>query len=144
MNVNAIQSRRRSQRRGLTLIEITIAVFLLAVSMTATVRIIGWLASERRACERRQCATREAANVMEHLTALPWDSLTAESARNFALSEPSRSGLPSGELSVAVDEQAAAGSKRLSVRVRWRNRAGEWDAPVRLTAWIHRDGRKAP
>lgn len=143
MNIQAPDSPRRLARRGLTLVEITIAVFLLAVSMTLTVRVLGWVASERRAGERRQCATREAANVVEHLTALPWERVTADTARSLTLSDTARMSLPSGELNATVDEPAGGDAKRVSVRIRWRNRGGDWDAPVRLTAWTFRAGRNA-
>lgn len=143
MNIQAHDSPRGLARRGLTLVEITIAVFLLAVSMILTVRVLGWVASERRAGERRQCATREAANVMERLAALPWERVTADTAKSLTFSDTARQSLPSGELDVTVDEPAGSDAKRMSVRVRWRNRGGEWDAPVRLTAWKFRAGRNA-
>ena len=142
MTFKAVSACRRSDRRGFTLVEIAIAVFLLAIAMVLTAQVVGWLASARRSSERRQWAAREAAVVMERLTALPWDRLTVESVKDLPYSEQVGHELPRGELTVAVDEQAGAGSKRLSVRIRWHNQSGDWDAPVRLTAWVHRNGRK--
>ena len=49
------------------------------------------------------------------------------------LSEPLRQALPGAELAVTIDGKgAAAGAKRVALRIRWRNRAGDWDAPAAL------------
>jgi hypothetical protein len=127
------------RRRAFTTCEVALAVFLLAVAMTTTVHVLGWVAVERRGVERRQWALQEAENLMERLTALPWDRATGESARALVLSDEIRRKLPGPELAIDVDDsEAGRGAKRLAVRLRWRNRAGGWEAPVRLTAWITR------
>jgi hypothetical protein len=128
-------------RRAFTTCEVALAVFLLAVAMTTTVHVLGWVAAERRGAERRQWALQEAANVMEHLSALSWEHTDAESARAVVLSEEIRRKLPGPELTIDVDDHGAGGAaseKRLAVRLRWRNRAGGWESPVRLTAWVTR------
>jgi hypothetical protein len=131
--------RKPPPRRAFTTCEVALAVFLLAVAMTTTVQVLGWVAAERRAVERRQWAVQEVANLMERLTAEPWDQVTTESARALALSEAIRRKLPGPELTIEVDgKDTERGEKRLAVRLRWRNRAGAWEAPVRLTAWIAR------
>jgi Tfp pilus assembly protein PilV len=121
------------------MVEVTLSVFLLAVAMTTTVQILGWVATQRRAIERRQWAIQEVANLMEHLTAEPWDRVTPDSARALTLSDEIRRKLPEPELKLDVDEtEAGRGEKRLAIQLRWRNRSGTWEAPVRLTAWIAR------
>jgi hypothetical protein len=127
------------------LIEVALTVFLLALAMTSLVKVLGWVANERRAAERRQWAIAEAGNLMDHLTAPPYDRITAESARaqgEAALPEVRRR-LRDAELVLNVDESEKPGEppgKRLSIRLRWRIRGGAWEAPVRLTAWIARPG----
>jgi hypothetical protein len=69
--------------------------------------------------------------------------LTTGAVRNLALSDVARQTLPGAELSVAAEENGEPiASKRLSLRLRWRNRAGGWEAPVRLSAWTYRPGGK--
>jgi Tfp pilus assembly protein PilV len=126
-----------ARRRGFTLIETGIAAVMLAVAMGLTVQVIAWVAAERRASERRRCAVQEVANVMERVTARTQAHLTPEAARDFQLSEPARGVLPGAELSVSMEE-IPAGSRRVSIRLRWKNRGGEWDAPVRLSSWVGR------
>ncbi len=131
-----------TRRRAFTVFELAVAVFLLGIVMAVTVQLLGWIASERRWAKRRELAAREVANLMEHLSARPWDRLSAEGVKDVTLSNESKQALPGAELSIGVDERGAPGgtpAKRISVQLRWRNRAGELDAPVRLTTWVQRD-----
>ena len=131
-------SRRRS---GFSLIELTVAGGLLIVAMTVTVQVVGWVARERLAVERRERALLEAENLMERALALPWDGLTAESAGRLMVSESTARLLrrPTLELAVTPYDDAPA-RKRVSVSLRWLDRAGQPEAPVRLVAWVHRAG----
>jgi Tfp pilus assembly protein PilV len=132
------------RRRAFTMIEVAITSLLLLIGMTVTLQVLGWVASERRAADRRQYAIHEAANIMERLAARPWDQLTTGAVKDLALSESARQTLPGAELSVAAEETGEPiGSKRLSLRLRWRNRAGGWEAPIRLSAWAYRPGGKS-
>jgi hypothetical protein len=86
-------------------------------------------------------AVQEVANAMERLTAYPIEEVTAERGRAMSISPTAARSLPGAELSVDVDQsQPGAGrsAKRIAIRLRWRNRAGEWEAPVRLATWIER------
>jgi hypothetical protein len=130
---------RAHSRRGSLLVELTVATGMLMIGMTLTVKVLGYAALERRAAEHRQRADLEVANVMERLTAYPFDELTPERARTLSISPATLESLPGAELAVDVNpSQLGAGrsSKRIAIRLRWRNRAGEWEAPVRLTTWI--------
>ncbi len=116
------------------------ATVLLVVAMTLTVKVLGWAAHDRRTAERRERAVVEAANVMERISAQPFEQLTPELAGRVTLSEAARESLPGAEL--AVDLQSGDGTgpaglaaKRIAVRLRWRGRSGSWEAPVRLTSW---------
>jgi hypothetical protein len=132
-------------RRGYLLVELSMATMLLAVAMVLTVQLLGWTASERRAVERHERAVQEAANLMERLTALPWDRATPEAAAAVQLSPSSRQALPGCELTASVVSLGTdPPAKRIRVLIRWRNRSGVFEAPVRLTAWIYRSGRAQP
>ncbi len=132
-------SRHRLHRRGFGLIEMTVAIMLLAVGMVVTVQVVGWVATERRAVERRERAALEASNLMERAAARPWDALTAEGLAPVGLADAARRALPGSAVSWAVAElDAPPRSKRVTLEVRWRDRAGRSEAPVRLVAWVHR------
>lgn len=116
---------------------------MLMIAMTLTMKVLGWVAAERRTWDRRQWASQEVANLMERLTARPYESVTSSTVEKIGLSPQARQRLPDAELNVEVGENGPAGgqdSKRIEVRLRWHNRAGEWDAPVRLVSWVYRGG----
>ncbi len=128
-------------RRGSLLVEVAMATVLLMIAMTLTVKVLSWVANERRSSDRRERATAEVANLMERITAYGYDQVTPGLAAGMALSQAARQSLPDAELTVDIaasreDAPARPSSKRIGIRLRWRNRSGEWDAPVRLTSWI--------
>ena len=128
-------------RRGSLLVEVGMATVMLLIGMTLTVKVMGYVGHQRRAAEHRQRAVQEVANAMERLTAYPYEEVTAERARTLSISQTAVQSLPDAELAVDVNEsQPGAGrsAKRIAIRLRWRNRSGEWEAPVRLTTWIER------
>jgi type II secretory pathway pseudopilin PulG len=129
------------RRRAFTLLEVTITALLLIIAMTVTLQVLGWVATERRAADRRQCALHEAANLMERVAGRRWDELTPETLRRITLSDEAKQALPGAELSMAAEEsKEPAPARRISLRLRWRNRSGGWESPILLTAWAYRNG----
>jgi Tfp pilus assembly protein PilV len=134
----------RAKRKGSLLAEVTMAAVLLMIAMTLTVKVLGYVALERRASERRQRAVLEVGNLMERITAHPFDMVTADLAGQTTLSPAARQSLPDSELKVDVAETkpgAGRSAKRIAITLRWRGTTGEWEAPVRLTSWIERRGK---
>jgi hypothetical protein len=131
----------RSRRRGSLLVEVAMAGVLLTIAMTLTIRVLGTVAAERRASEHRQRALVEVANLMERITAYPFDEVTPEVARRLKLSPPAERSLPDSELAVDIassEPGQGRSAKRIAIKLRWRTAGGEWAAPVRLTSWIER------
>lgn len=139
----------RSPHRGLMLVELVIAAGMLAVILSLTVKILGQAGQQRRAAERRQRALVEASNAMERITARPYDEVTAQGAAAVKLSPDTAAALPGAELNVDVRDESISGvsSRRVAVRLRWKDSAGQWEAPVRLATWIEPSpppGRRSP
>jgi hypothetical protein len=132
---------RASRRPGFGLIEMAVTGVLIAAAMAATLQVVGWVALERRAVERRERAVLEASNLMERIAARPWDELSAEALASTRLAGASAAFLPGStlEIKVAPSEDAPA-RKRITVEVRWLDRSGRPEAPVRLVAWAYRRG----
>lgn len=129
------------RRRGFGLVEVAAAGVMAMAAMVITVQLLGWVAAERRAVARRERAILEAANLMERLAARPWDDLSAESARALTLSDATKAALPGASLTVDVATvDAEPASKKLTVAITWRDRAGRSEAPARLVAWVYRRG----
>jgi hypothetical protein len=139
-------ARTRRGRRGSLLVEVAMAGVMLAIAMGLTVKVLGWIAIERRAADHRQWAAQEVCNVMERVTARPYGAVSPGAVGDVALSPQARQMLPAAELKVDVvedDPTGGKGSKRIAVQLRWHDRSGGWDAPARLTTWIYR-GRPGP
>ena len=68
-------------RAGSLLVELAMAMVMLAIAMTLTVKVLGSVAMERRSSERRERAVIEVANVMERITAHPFEEVTPDLAR---------------------------------------------------------------
>jgi len=132
----------RRRRQGYALLDVTVALFVAVTAMTVTVKVLGWMAAERRAGDRRQWASQEAANVLERAVAGPYDALTAERVRALASAAKAETVLPGAawDVEVADDPAAPRPARRVSLRLRWRDRSGGWGAPVRLSAWVFRAG----
>jgi hypothetical protein len=129
------------KRRGSLLAEVAMATVILMIAMSLTVKVLGWVALERRSAERRQRAVLEVANVMERITAYPFEEVTPDLTSRITLSTTAGQSLPESDLSVEVTNSepgAGRSSKRIAIRLRWKGRSGEWEAPVRLTSWIER------
>jgi Tfp pilus assembly protein PilV len=134
-------SRRPLKRRGSLLAEVGIATVVLMMVMGLMVKMLSTIARERRAAEQRQRGVFEVANLMERITARPFDEVTPLAARKISLSDAARASLRDSELAIDVsagENSAVAGrsAKRVMIRLRWRGPSGEWQAPVRLTSWI--------
>jgi len=135
------RSAGRRARRGSLLAEIAMSSVMLMIAMALTVKVLGWMGVERRSWDRRQLAAQEISNLMEDATSRPFEDVTSASLKGLAISSHARALLSSPELTTEVAENDSAGgpgSKRVAIRLRWHNRSGEWDAPVRLTSWIYR------
>lgn len=135
-----VRSAGRRSRRGSLLAEVAMSSVMLMIAMSLTVKVLGWVGVERRAWDRRQWAAQEVSNLMEEATSRPFGDVRTASLKGLAISPHARALLPGAELATEVAENDPAGgpgSKRVAIRLRWHNRSGEWDAPVRLTSWIY-------
>jgi hypothetical protein len=129
------------RRRGFGLIEMAISGLLIAAAMAVTVQVVGRVATDRRSVARRERAVVEASNLMERIAARPFDQITAESLAALGLPEAARASLPGSTLDVKVaDSPDAPARKRITVEIRWRDRSGQAESPVRLVAWSYRRG----
>jgi hypothetical protein len=135
-------------RRGSLLAEVGIATVVIVIVMGMTVQLLATVARERRAVSDRQLGALEVGNLMERITAHPFDQVTPELARKMSISDRARQSLRDGELAISVsggENSATKGpsAKRVMIRLRWKGPGGQWQAPVRLSSWIE-PGRSRP
>ncbi len=114
----------RRKRRGVTLVETTGALAIIAAALTLLTSTLAITAAQRRAMSHRQLAVQEAANALETLAAMPYDQLNKDAADSVQLSTAAAR-LPSGALQVTVEAlEGAPEGKRISSIVTW-NFAGQ-------------------
>jgi hypothetical protein len=122
--------------------ETTVALSVVAAAVVVGVQAMSGAAQQRRAAAQRAAATLEAANVLEEVMAADWQAVESR-AEAMQVSEATARLLPSAELQVALGQPqsldgAALETLRVTVMVRWKDAAGDWTAPVRLSALRHR------
>lgn len=126
-------------RRGFSVLEVTVAGALLVAVLAICLQMLRATAAGHRARGTRQMAIIETGNVMERLSAVPWEDLTPQAARAMQLSPQARRGLTAAELEIEITQRPdRPGAKRIAVRVRWQDPAGRVVRPVRLVAWRYR------
>ncbi len=126
-------------RRGAFLAEAVIATAVLVAALAMTARLLGGLAGERRALERRQVAAEAAANLVERFAALDPAERTPERLASLNLDPEALDALPDARLEATLDgpdSESEADLIRLVVHLRWADRPGREEAPVRLVAWL--------
>ena len=124
-------------RRAFTLLEVIVAAAMLAVLLTTSVQMLRALSIHQRASERRAVALEAAEAVADQVANIPWDQLTAESAKKVTIPKQLDSYLPGAKLSVSLDEEPTPiASRRIHVDLTWNGADGQAVAPVRLTSWV--------
>jgi hypothetical protein len=123
------------------LADVALAAIVLLIAMSLMLKVLALVAQERRAADHRQRAALEVANLMERITAYPFDRVTPALARAMSVSETARQSLRDCDLAIDVqpaDTLATTNRRatRISIALRWREPSGEWQRPVRLTSWI--------
>lgn len=125
-----------NRRKASSMIEVTVALFILASLITAVTKVTILTAHQRRAVERRQLAFSETANLMERAAATPWNETTTQQFAKFKLSSILQQQLPTATLRIEVDEiPQPLPAKRITIEVFWKNAVGRQVEPARLVSW---------
>ena len=127
---------KSSIRRGMTLLEVGVALVILAAAMAALVELLSLSARQRRLDDQRSLALVELANQVESLAVLPWDELTPEALATWRPSAELAALVPSAQCRAEVEDEAGSPSaRRIELRIEWNNSVGQPVAPVELTLW---------
>lgn len=126
-------------RRGVLLQEAVIALMLVVVMLVGVAQLVVATSGQQRAAQQRAWALRAAGNTMEQLMACPWDEATPERAAKMQIPPALEDWLPEATLNAAIAEDGGdVPAKRCTVRIDWRNAAGQRSDPVQLVAWRYR------
>jgi len=123
-------------RRGLTLLEVGVALVVLAGAMLALAQLVGLTVRQRRITDQRLIALQEVANEAERLAVMPWDELASDQLTTWKPSAELTAVLPAADCRVKVTpEEGPPASRRIALRIAWTNVVGEEVTPVELTLW---------
>jgi Tfp pilus assembly protein PilV len=143
MSVQRAAIARAIGRAGFSLVELTIASILLGTVMLTAIPTLAWINRVSQSAERQQAALLGAGNLMERLSARPWDEMTPETMAAITLPDDLARQLPGADLRITVEalpDNLAA--KQLTIELRWEESStGMKSPPVRLTAWVYLHGR---
>jgi prepilin-type N-terminal cleavage/methylation domain-containing protein len=127
------------KRRGFTLIEIAVAMVVLAVLTTLCLNFFAAVNGRQKEQRAELAATQEAASAMERLAATAWDDLAKKNSEQFALSPQARKALPEGRMDVKIGEAVGTPpARRIGVTVFWRPQLGEPERKAQLIAWRYK------
>lgn len=108
------------RRPGMTLVEVTVALAIVAVLGVIIVQCLVWSLQERVRLRAHQAALELAANVLEAARALPWEQLEQPWADAQTIPAASVDLLPEGKMVVTIEPVAGLPrTRRITVALSW-------------------------
>jgi prepilin-type N-terminal cleavage/methylation domain-containing protein len=128
--------RRRTRRRGFTVLEVIVTMILLGAVLGVMVPLTKRATEQRRLSETRRAALLEASNALERLAADPAAAPAAGEERTVPLPETLSRRLPDAALVVRGEAQTDPPGRRLDASLSWTEPNGRRATPVRLSAFV--------
>jgi Tfp pilus assembly protein PilV len=123
-------------RRGMTIAELMVALFIMTTAMVAIVQLLAAAGSQRRTVEQRRIALAEVANAAERVAILSWDEVAPEKLTTWQPSAELTAALPQATCTAEVTEQAGLpAARRIRLSVNWPNASGQMREPIAVSLW---------
>jgi Tfp pilus assembly protein PilV len=130
---------RSTHRAGFTLIESCSAAALLIAALSLAVALLTGVARQRQAASLHAQAVLTADNLLERITAEPYESITSEHAEQLLRDQHLSEVLPESEAKIDIStEGGPPPGKRIIVEIAWQPRAGGPAARHRVASWVYR------
>src|SRR5689334_11153082 len=100
--MEAFKKRGTGPRAGMTLFELTVALFLMTTALMAIVHLMAATATQRRLVDQRRIALQEIANQAERTALLSWDEIAPEKLTNWKTSADLSHVLPQAKCTAEV------------------------------------------
>lgn len=124
------------RRRGMTMFELTVALFILTTAMLMIVQLMAATANQRRVVDQRRVALREVANQAERVALLSWEQIAPEELRTWEPSTDLQRALPRARCEAKVTEEPGLPTaRRVQLSVTWPDAAGQEVEPATVTLW---------
>jgi prepilin-type N-terminal cleavage/methylation domain-containing protein len=139
------QTRRSVPRGGMTLVEVTVTLAILAILVVIVAQSIAWSLRERARAAAHQAALELATNMLEVARAQPWEQLDNTWAAAQTVPSEMKLLLPEGKIHMTIEPgQPEPGTRRVTAEVTWQFEAHLPPHSVELTTIMSgRVGKKA-
>lgn len=123
---------RRTQRRGMTILEVTLSAAALAIVAVSVVQATVGLDRARVASDRLDYASRELENSLKQFTSQPPSEVTQAAADQWKLPAEVARELPGAQLRTMVASEDQPASKRVTMELQ----LSTLRRPLVLTRWV--------
>ncbi len=129
-------------RRGMTIAELLVALFVMTTAMVAMVQLLAAVGGQRRTIEHRRIALTEVANQAERVALRSWDEISPEKFTTWQPSANLATALPQANCTAEVSDEAGPPvARRVRLSVNWPNASGQMREPVAVTVWKFKEDR---
>src|SRR5262245_40482377 len=129
-------------RRGMTIAELLVALFIMTTAMAAIVQLLAVTASQRRTLEQRRVGLQEIANQAERVAILSWRETSPDKLTTWQPSAELLAAMPQATCTAEVkDEAGPPEARKIRLSVNWPNAGGQMREPIAVTIWKFAEGR---
>jgi hypothetical protein len=137
-----IQLNRVRSRRGMSVLEVSVAAAMLCGLMLIAVQMFRAVMTQQQSAERHALALETAQALAEQIGNMKFDEVTVEAVREIVVPTSAAAHLPSATLAVTMNEEDdPVAAKRVTIELSWNNARGRPARPVRVTCWVFNDER---
>src|SRR5262245_1405938 len=123
-------------RRGMTISELMVALFIMTTAMVAIVQLLAAAAGQRRTIDQRRAALAEVANEAERVALSSWDESAPDKLTMWQPWAELRATLPQATCTAEVTEEAGPpAARRIRLSVTWPNSVGQLGDPIAVSLW---------
>jgi Tfp pilus assembly protein PilV len=123
-------------RRGMTLLETTVALFIASAVVLAILQLVSITARQRRTLEEKRIALQEVANQAERIAQLPWEKTAPEELNQWQPGEDLLAVVPQAKCTVDVTAEAGPPlGRKIRLLITETSAANEPTELAALTVW---------
>jgi Tfp pilus assembly protein PilV len=123
-------------RPGMTLLETTVALFIVSAVVLAILQLVSVTANQRRTLEERRIALQEVANQAERITLLPWERTAPEELNQWEPGDDLLAVSPKAKCAIAVNSETGSPlGRKIRLSIIETSAANESIELAALTVW---------
>jgi len=128
--------KKTDARRGMTLLEATVALFIVSAVVLAILQLVSVTGNQRRSLEVRRMALQEVANEAERIAVMPWEQSSPDELNHWEPAEDLLAVSPRAKCSVTVSEEPGSPlARRIRLSIAQTSAASEPIELAALTVW---------